>query len=271
MLNTNATEDRDQRAARERLSAGRDLLAAEAPPLREFYDALFATAAPEDILRSMPPALAALARSVFAVAARHTPGATEVRLIAGPDTAEPEQLVIAVNDDRPFLYDSALLAAIAGGARIRAAFHPVVAFGGQANKISVIALVVDALATDALRNHLLDGLTASFEQGKVAVRDWAEMLARLKQARDALAATPPRGTDVSEDLAFLDWVADNHFTFLGVRDYRLLPADHKDNGAHGRLDAVAGKRIGRLVRRRRAGDPQGRRATRPFRRGPRLS
>ena len=47
------------------------------------------------------------------------------------------------------------------------------------------------------------------------------MLARLKEARDGLAAHPPKGADISEDLAFLDWLGDNHFTFLGARDYAL--------------------------------------------------
>jgi len=71
-------------------------------------------------------ALATLARDVFAVAASHRPGTSMVRLIAGPDPKLPEMVVVAVNDDRPFLYDSALLAAIASGARIRARYHPVV-------------------------------------------------------------------------------------------------------------------------------------------------
>ena len=53
------------------------------------------------------------------------------------------------------------------------------------------------------------------------MRDWKKMLARLKAARDELAAHPPKGADIAEDLAFLDWLGDNHFTFLGARDYAL--------------------------------------------------
>ena len=73
--------------------------------------------------------------------------------------------------------------------------------------------------------------------------------------------------------AFLDWLADNHFTFLGARDYRLLAADGKDNGEHGcsyRRSPKAGSwaccstPMPGLIQ-------QGRRAARPQRRGARLS
>ena len=49
--------------------------------------------------------------------------------------------------------------------------------------------------------------------------------------------------DITEDLAFLDWLGDNHFTFLGARDYVLA----KD-GAHGMLEPVQEQRAGRSLR-----------------------
>src|SRR5580704_5943395 len=225
-----AAEDQDQQAARDRLSEARALLAGDKPELKTFFEALFAAAAPDDLLRSAPQALAGLTRTVFAAAMAHQGGAIDVQLAPGPDAGLPEQLLIAVNDDRPFLYDSAVLAAVAGGARIRAAFHPIVTLAARGGLLSVIVLVMDAMANEAARKMLLDGLTASFEQGRAAVRDWKAMLARLKQARDQLAAHPPRGANIAEDLAFLDWLADNNFTFLGARDYRLVA-----DGDHGRL------------------------------------
>ena len=39
----------------------------------------------------------------------------DVVLLSGPDPKEPQDMLVAVNDDRPFLYDSALRAAAAGG------------------------------------------------------------------------------------------------------------------------------------------------------------
>src|SRR5262249_10990133 len=75
---------------------------------------------------------------------------------------------------------------------------------------------------------------------------WRAMLARLKQARDQLAANPPKGVDIAEDLAFLDWLADNQFTFLGAREYRLIEAGREDGGDHGRLALVDGSGLGVL-------------------------
>jgi glutamate dehydrogenase len=152
-------------------------------------------------------------------------------------------LLVAVNDDRPFLFDSALRAATAAGARIRAAFHPIVAHEGIAT--SLIVLMLDVVSD---RDELTTGLARSFGQGILAVRDWQPMLERLKQARDELAANPPPGADVNEDLAFLDWLGANHFTFLGARDYRL--ARDKDEVQLAPLDmtglgvlADAGERV----------------------------
>src|SRR5580704_2934450 len=143
-----AAEDQDQQAAAERLTAARALLASDKPELKTFFDALFAAAAPDDLLRSTPDTLAALARTVFAAALAHQPGAIDVQLAPGPDPSLPEQLLIAVNDDRPFLYDSAVLAAVAGGARIRAAFHPIVTLAARGGLLSVIVLVMDAMANE---------------------------------------------------------------------------------------------------------------------------
>src|SRR5581483_6232823 len=206
---------------------------------RKFFGALFVGAASEDITRTNAKALAALARAALGEAEKHKTGAIEVTLLPCQDVQDPECFVVAVNDDRPFLFDTALAAAVTSGARIRAAFHPVIEMHGQ--PISVIVLVVDANLNETAAKALIDNLTASFTQGRDAVRDWKKMLARLKEARDGLAGHPPKGADIGEDLAFLDWLGDNYFTFLGARDYTL----HAD-GEHGRLDPVPGSGLGAL-------------------------
>ncbi len=228
------TEDE---AAKALLKEARALLKKDAE--RKFFDALFAGAASEDVTRSNAKALAALAASALAEAEKHKPGGIEVALLSGHDANEPESVVVAVNDDRPFLFDTALAAAITSGARIRAAFHPILEMNGK--PISVIVLVVDANLSETAAKALTDNLTTSFIQGRDAVRDWQPMLARLKQAREGLAAHPPKGANIEEDLAFLDWLGDNYFTFLGARDYALHP-----DGEYGRLDPVPGSGLGAL-------------------------
>ena len=162
-----------------------------------------------------------------------------VVLADGPQAS----LLIAVNEDRPFLFDSALAAAIAGGAQIRGVFHPILTLPTQeGRKLSVIVFVLDPVADASQRADLVAKLEECFTAGAAAVRDWRAMLACLKDARDALAAQPPRAMDIEEDLAFIDWLADDHFTFLGARAYRL-----SEEGEHGRLAPVDGSGLGVLA------------------------
>ena len=151
----------EDEAAKALLHQARALLKKEDE--RTFFDALFAGAASEDVTRSNATALASLARSALGEAQKHKPGAIEVSVLPCEDVQDPECVVVAVNDDRPFLFDTALAAAVASGARIRAAFHPILEVNGKS--ISVILLVVDANLNEAAAKALTDNLTASFAKG----------------------------------------------------------------------------------------------------------
>ena len=74
----------------------------------------------------------------------HDFGQIDVKLLPGPDPKEPEDMLVAVNDDRPFLFDSSLRTAAAAGGRIRAAFHPIVSYEGTPT--SVIVLMLDVVS-----------------------------------------------------------------------------------------------------------------------------
>jgi glutamate dehydrogenase len=232
-----SAETEAARSARQRLADARNLLPADTA-LAAFFDALYAGAVPDDVLRSRPDQLAALAVALWAELGKRAPGSIHVTALElGHDT-----VLVAINDDRPFLFDSSLAAAMAGGARLRAAFHPILDIKGV--RTSVIALVCDTL-DHAMREALLASLREAFAQGAVAVRDWKAMLARLAAARADLERNPPKvggqQADIAEDLAFLDWLADNHFTLLGARDYVL-----SKDGAHGILEPVKGSGLGVL-------------------------
>ncbi|HEX3754831.1 MAG TPA: NAD-glutamate dehydrogenase domain-containing protein, partial [Rhizomicrobium sp.] len=207
-----------------------------------FFDALFAGAVPDDVLRVRPERLAALAVALYKEAAKH--GRDEILATLLDDDETRGTVLLAVNDDRPFLFDSVLLAAMAAGAHIRAAFHPVVTIGDV--RTSVVALICDSATDEAARSRLVELVREACEQGRVAVRDWHAMLRRLAVARNGLLAQPPKSGDdavpVEEDIAFLDWLAADHFTFLGARDYVL-----EEQGAHGTLEPVAGSGLGVLA------------------------
>ena len=56
---------------------------------------------------------------------------------------------------------------------------------------------------------------------RAAVNDWKPMLARLDQAiSDFRYAPVPLDKDaVTEAIAFLEWLRDDNFTFLGMREF----------------------------------------------------
>ncbi len=57
-----------------------------------------------------------------------------------------------------------------------------------------------------------------------AVQDWPRMVAEARGLAAQLVAQPPRGVSgdqVGEAIDLLNWLADDHFTFLGYRQYRL--------------------------------------------------
>src|SRR5262249_47865025 len=136
---------------------------------------------------------------------------------------ENDYVLVAVNDDKPFLFDSLIADVTAGGGRLRAVFHPIVQQSGQA--LSVIVLVLEPLLSELRRAAIVHGAKATFAQVAVAVRDWRAMLMRLRDAVADLKGSPPNVApdELSESLALLEWLGDNHFTFLGARDYRFVP------------------------------------------------
>jgi glutamate dehydrogenase len=220
------------REAERRIAEARALLPKD-EHLAGFFDGLYASAVPDDVLRARPDQLTQLAMALHAEAARRAKGEIHVAALE----LGHETVLVSINDDRPFLFDSTLAAGLAGGTRIRAAFHPIIDIDGT--RTSVIALVCDLLGEEA-RQKLLVSLRDTHAQGALAVRDWKAMLARLKAAREDLERHPPK-QDIAEDLAFLDWLADDHFTFLGARDYVLAKDD-----AHGVLEPVKGSGLGIL-------------------------
>ncbi len=229
---TTADSSRIEAAAAATLvSATSHLLGTSDPELAGFFASFTRYASPEDLLHYSAAEVAALVRCVFAKVKQRRAGGTLVDLFgttAQPELKTGETVLVAVNDDVPFLYDSCMAEIRAQGHRVVAAFHPVVPFAPEAGegKQSVIVLGLGGVLDDRAAASLRDGLTRVFADVRAAVRDWKPMLERLAESRLALLRNPPRipAAEVEENVAFLDWLADNHFTFLGCRDYALSGA-----------------------------------------------
>ncbi|MGH3489666.1 MAG: NAD-glutamate dehydrogenase, partial [Actinopolymorphaceae bacterium] len=77
-----------------------------------------------------------------------------------------------------------------------------------------------------------------------SVEDWPKLRARALEVVDELAAPPPRNLpaqEIADTRELLSWLADNHFTFLGYREYTLV-----EEGDDTILRAVPGTGLGIL-------------------------
>ncbi len=78
---------------------------------------------------------------------------------------------------------------------------------------------------DPLRlKDIEQNLRRVLEDVSAAVEDWPSMQERLKDSiQEIKNATklPQSAEDIQESVVFLEWLLDEHFTFLGVRDYEV--------------------------------------------------
>jgi len=234
----------DESEAAQRLSESAKAAKSD-PALLAFFEALYRNAAPEDINRYTPDALMALARLVLARVSRRKAGESLVDLFNPSHEAKEyglsECVLVAINNDMPFLFDSLIGEVYAQGGRLRAAFHPILRQDQGA--VSVIVAVLDPIPGEERQKALVDGARAVLTQVRVAVRDWPAMMAKLNESIAALKSQPPSnaGAELAESIAFLEWLSDNHFTFLGCRDYRF----EKSEG--GRLEPISASGLGVLA------------------------
>ncbi len=142
----------------------------------------------------------------------------------------PYDVLRIVQDDRPFLVDSVMGELAEAGVSVRALFHPVLALARQADgsrrasggdaRESLIVVVLDPLPQDR-RDALETALGEALADVHMAVADYGQMSALMERSVAHLEARPG-GIDpeiVAENLAFLRWLNDDHFVFLGARDY----------------------------------------------------
>ncbi len=92
-------------------------------------------------------------------------------------------------------------------------------------------LEVDRDSDAESRAELASRLRRVLTDVREAVEDWRKMRDRAREVADELAASPPAkvgSEDVEQTVEFLRWMAENHFTFLGFREYELRREERGD-------------------------------------------
>ena len=150
-----------------------------------------------------------------------------------------------VTDDMPFLVDSVTMAMNRLGLIVHLIIHPVLPL--KRNKEGVLTHIdevgkkgksfdsfmhieVDRQSDPARLAEIRDELENALRDVRAAVDDWQPILAKVKIALEDLdrGAAAISRDELEEARAFLEWVADNHFTFIGYRSYDLVTAKGED-------------------------------------------
>ncbi|MGR3364549.1 MAG: NAD-glutamate dehydrogenase, partial [Maritimibacter harenae] len=146
-------------------------------------------------------------------------------------TELPRDVLEIIGRDRPFIVDSVMGEIGAQGYDILAMFHPIVQVrrdndgarvdaGGRCLAESMIQVHLPPL-DDLSRRTLIEGVTATLDDVRVTVEDWADMRAQMDEAIAHLtqASTNASSDELHEACEFLRWLRDDHFAFLGCRIY----------------------------------------------------
>ncbi len=205
---------------------------------------------PEDLAERSSLDLYGAALAHWRLLVQRAPGEIKVR-VYNPDADEhgwesPYTVVEVITDDMPFLVDSVTMELAHAGYGLDLVIHPVIRVRRDADGTVLDVLAPDQEATDGRSESILhaeirrepderrlENLRKDVERvlGEVeaAVSDWPAMRAKALELVDELADRPPSIADeLRQAQAFLQWLTEDHFTFLGFREYEL---DYEDGKA----------------------------------------
>src|SRR5436190_13765390 len=228
--------------------------------LKQYLEAYYRHVPPEDLLAAGPVRAGAVAAEHARVAARRPQGRALVQVRAAGECAALEEsrgVVDVVTDDMPFLVDSITNELTRHNLDSYHLVHPqllvrrdvtgelweVVGQPAEGSRRhdeiaeSWMHIEIDTAGADL--TGLEDDLLRVLADVRVAVEDHQKMTDTALRLADQLAAEGARAP--AETQALLRWLADNHFTFLGYREYDLV--EGQDGMA---LQAVPGTGLGIL-------------------------
>jgi glutamate dehydrogenase len=227
--------DRVAERLRERLERARAETAERF--LRQFY----ANVPPDDILDESPDNLYGSALALWNLGQKRPPGACKIRVY----NPRPEEqgwksshtIVEIINDDMPFLVDSVTAALNRLGAEVYLIIHPVIrverdgrgklvalcqAGKTRARAASESFMHIQISEQPSIRHEeIRKGLENVLADVRAAVEDWLAMRKHLRRIVARLKKSPPSlpEAEIAEGVAFLKWMDDDHFTYLGYREY----------------------------------------------------
>ena len=237
--------------------------------VRHFLQQYVADVPVEDLEGRSTRIMAEIALSHLRFGATRRRGQAHLR-IYNPSEEEhgytsPYTFVEMVNSDMPFLVNSVSAAIIRHDLSVHITVHPIIGVlrdsKGKLKRISgpgddsgqpesFIRLAIDRETDPKVLKSIERDIRNVLSDIRLAVRDWKKMSAKMSETRESLKLGPRRVDQElrSESQAFLQWLVDDHFTFLGYREYELANRGNKVF-----LRPVKGSALGLLSRKGREG------------------
>ncbi|CAA9378221.1 MAG: NAD-specific glutamate dehydrogenase, large form [uncultured Nocardioides sp.] len=226
--------------------------------------------APEDVAERSPEDLCGALTSHRELAASRPQGTAAVRVVTpsagdGGWSSGGRSVVEVVTDDMPFLVDSVTMELSRLGHTVHAVIHPQFSVerditgtlrrAGDLDDLgrpragdvaeSWMHIEIDRVS-DEEAAAITDGVQSVLRDVRESVEDWEKMHTQVLAVVDQVEADPPPlpEDELRQGREFLRWLADDHFTFLGYREYQLehLSDDPDEVG----LRAVPGTGLGIL-------------------------
>ncbi len=236
---------------------------------RRFLEQYFAHVPYEDLEGRSTTTMAKIALAHLELGEQRRKGQVRLRIFNADEKQHGYRsnytFIEIVNDDMPFLVNSVAAAVKRHGLTVHITIHPVIrvlrnadsrvvgiADRGDASAPaeSFIRLAIDRETDPQELDSLKKEIRHVLADIRLAVRDWKKMLHKLLESRELLELGPDQADEAlrGESQAFLEWLAKDHFTFLGYREYRL-----SERGDKVFLRPVEKSGLGLLSRKSRRG------------------
>lgn len=211
----------------------------------------YANCSLEDLAIRSTEELSSIVVSQWEFILQRTPGEAKIRVFNPSKEADNWQsthtIIQVSHDDIPFLVDSIRMEVARNGFEVHYAIH----FGGlkvvrdknfrikkilrpnemteDATSEAPIYFEIDRQIDPLVMENLQKNIDRVLSDVRAAVYDWQSMITRVKESLVELDQSPLSldPAELSESKDFLNWLVNNHFTFMGSRDYRLIGQDTK--------------------------------------------
>ncbi len=234
-----------------------------------FVRQLYANVPPGDLLKNSVEDLYGASMGLWNFSQQRKAGEAKIRVF-NPTPAEhgwhsTHSVVEIANDDMPFLVDSVTAELNRQDLTVHLVIHPVMklrrdpggkrlqllAPGAQTAEGAGPPILAESLMHIQINEQSAPGRLAEIQSGlarvladvRIAVQDWRAIHAKVAEVLRELESDPPPlpREEVEETKEFLLWVSDDHFTFLGYREY-----DFAGEGEGATLQLGAGSGLGIL-------------------------